>query len=458
MRFRRNRFFLGTLQVALAATVIYGCSDDDSGGIDGGTTGTAGKGASGGSTGVAGTIGAGGDNGSAATGGTTGATGGTNGTAATGNVEECPGLPFANTGSGGEPNPPAPEGGSGGVNGGGAPAGGADSEPPPAGGAPSTGSGGSPAEACVGVSYEAERIDVDMFIMMDASSSMGYEIAGTGMTRWEALTQAVQDFAELPQAADIGAGIGFLSISGFGDDNQDCDVSAYADPVVGIGPLADTAPDILAAMNDKTPAGYTPLVPALQGAIQYAKGWADDHPGIATVVVLVSDGFPTQCGGGPEGVANAAEEGYTTDPRIKTYVIGVGDVARFNLENYARAGGTVDPFLTDEANASESFVEALLNITDSEIACEYEIPDPPDEMTQVDFDKVQIVYTPQGGDPEEVPKVNSLGDCAMAENGGYYYDNSTAPTRIYVCPCTCARFQAGRVDVRLGCEPRIGIR
>jgi len=54
--------------------------------------------------------------------------------------------------------------------------------------------------------------------------------------------------------------------------------------------------------------------------------------------------------------------------------------------------------------------------------------------------------------------VTTLGDCAEAENGGWYYDNASAPTRIYVCPCTCARFGAGRVDVRLGCEPRLGLR
>jgi hypothetical protein len=173
---------------------------------------------------------------------------------------------------------------------------------------------------------------------------------------------------------------------------------------------------------------------------------------------LVSDGFPTQCGNAPEAVAAAAEAGYDNAPHVKTYVIGVGDVARFNLDNYARAGGTDQAFLTDEADVSDSFVEALLNITDTEIACEYLIPEPPDDMTQVDIDKVSIIYTPQGGDPEEVPKVNNLGDCADAENGGWYYDNQTAPTRIYVCPCTCARFAAGRVDVRLGCEPRIGLR
>jgi hypothetical protein len=309
----------------------------------------------------------------------------------------------------------------------------------------------------VGVGYEAERIDVDMFIMLDSSSSMGYALED-GRTRWEAITEAIEDLMTSEDAQDIRAGIGFFSISGHGDDNVDCDVSAYADPVVGIGPLSETGPTMIEEMLDKTPAGLTPTVPALQGAIEYAQSWQEDHPERATVVVLVSDGYPTQCTNSPEAVANAAAAGYDNEPYIKTYVIGVGEVARFNLDNYARSGGTSEAFLTDEGDASGSFVEAVLNITETEIACEYEIPVPPNMNEQIDPEKVQIVYTPQGGDPEEVPIVDGLSDCAEAENGGYYFDNKTAPTRIYVCPCTCARFGAGAVEVRLGCEPRLGLR
>jgi len=451
MRSTRNPIFLGIVQLALAATV-YACSSEDSGsGASGGSVG--GKGPAG-KGGVGGSIGSAGDG----SGGTTTSKGGSTSNGGTGNVQvdACPGLPFEDTGSGGDPGVPN---GAGGMNGG-APsaggAGGATDEPPASAGAPS-GEGGAPG-ACVGVSVEAERIDVDMFIMMDRSISMGYEL-DNGQTRWQALTAAVQDFAQSNDAQDIGAGIGFFSKTGRGDDDADCDASAYADPVVGIGPLADTSSQILDEMDMVTPAGLTPTGPALEGALDYAKGWADDHPDRATVVVLVSDGFPTQCGDGPEDIAAAAEAGYETDPPVKTYVIGVGDVARFNLDNYARSGGTDSAFLTDEANASESFVEALINITGNEISCEYFIPEPPDDMTQIDTDKVQVVYTPMStGQPEEVPRVNTFGDCADAENGGWYYDNSSAPTRIYVCPCTCARFGAGRVDVRLGCEPRLGIR
>ncbi|HEV8550643.1 MAG TPA: hypothetical protein VGQ57_16470, partial [Polyangiaceae bacterium] len=59
---------------------------------------------------------------------------------------------------------------------------------------------------------------------------------------------------------------------------------------------------------------------------------------------------------------------------------------------------------------------------------------------------------------EEIPALPGPASCSEAKNGGWYYDDPSAPTSILVCPCTCARFGAGRVDVRVGCKPRIGVR
>jgi hypothetical protein len=226
---------------------------------------------------------------------------------------------------------------------------------------------------------------------------------------------------------------------------------------VPIGLLSDIGPDLVSAIDENTPSGLTPTVPALEGAISYARSWAQDNPERATMVVLVSDGFPTQCSNAPDQVAAAAKAGYESDEHIRTFVIGVGDVAGFNLDNYARSGGTTKAFLTASDDVSSSFVDALNNITNSELACEYLIPQPPNGM-RIDTAKVQVVYTPASGDSEEVPSIESLAACAKNPNGGWYYDNPNDPKKISVCPCTCARFQAGQVDVRLGCRPRVGLR
>jgi len=71
---------------------------------------------------------------------------------------------------------------------------------------------------------------------------------------------------------------------------------------------------------------------------------------------------------------------------------------------------------------------------------------------------VQVTYTSADESREEVPRISDFSACSRNPNGGWYYDNPAAPTQILVCPCTCSRFEAGRVDVALGCKPSVGIR
>jgi hypothetical protein len=171
------------------------------------------------------------------------------------------------------------------------------------------------------------------------------------------------------------------------------------------------------------------------------------------MVLLVTDGYPTQCSGAIDDVAQAARVAYEADPSVRTFVIGLDGTQ--NLEGIARAGGTRGAFVVESADIANSFVQVLLNITSAQLACNYELPASPDPDLEIDRDQVQIVYTPAStGEPEEVPRIDSAEACDRQPNGGWYYSG----TRIAVCPCTCARFGAGRVDVRLGCQPIIGLR
>lgn len=435
--------------IALFATLLVGvasaCSDDQGSTVDSAPHNTAGTAVShGGSTPTAGTSASLPRAGSTSSAGTSSADTGTNLP-----TEACPGLPIDLSGDARAGRPsvdPSGEAGGGGTDGG------APSEAPNVSSA-----GGADDEACNGVSLEAEAVPVDVFVIMDRSQSMGLTVKGSSKTRWQALHDAVQSFTEAPSAADLRAGIGFFSLSGVGDDVQDCNPDEYGKPSVPIGLVSEVGPDLVAAMDEVTPGGFTPTVPALQGAIGYARSWAADNPGRATMVVLVTDGFPTQCETDPDQISQAARVGYESPEHIRTFVIGVGDVAKFNLDNYARAGGSRKAYLTDAGDVTTSFVDALNNVTNKALACEYQLPPPPDGQ-KLDANKVQVIYTPATTGAEEVPRISSLAACASTPNGGWYYDDPDHPSKITVCPCTCARFQAGRVDVRLGCKPRLGLR
>ena len=313
-----------------------------------------------------------------------------------------------------------------------------------------TGDSGTP--DCVGTGSEAESVPVDMFIMQDRSSSMTYDFGST--TRWEMLRTAVQEFVSNPEAADVGIGIQFFSQSGSGDDSVDCDANRYAQPVVEIGLASEVGQDVVAAIDAMEPLGYTPTVPALEGAIRHAKQWDPQHPGRVTVVLLVTDGFPTQCpdDATANDIAAVAADGFNTEPSIRTFVIGIE--AGFNLDNIAKQGGTGTAFMIEEGDPASKFLDTMLNITLRGMACEYELPDPPSTLEKIDTNMVQVLYRPAStGEWEEIPKGNSYADCANSPNGGWYYNRTIDPTKILVCPCTCQRFQAGTVQIAVGCEP-----
>ncbi|HEY3496535.1 MAG TPA: vWA domain-containing protein [Polyangiaceae bacterium] len=416
---------------ALPLALGFGCSggSDDETGLDSGATGGRSNGARGGRTGSGGSgnTSAGGSasggaaasssGGSSASGGTNGLpTAGTSSSAGSGSGVACEGLPYG-TGEG----------------------------------------GGAGDEACIGIGAEAEPVPVDLFIMMDRSDSMANEVEGTGQMRWDALREAMQAFVDAAEGDDIRAGIGFFGQSGGNDDALDCDADRYAEPTVEIAPIADVGGDLVDAMADMFPAGLTPTAPALTGALEYAAGSAEDNPERATFVVLVTDGYPTQCEPtAVSSVADIAESAYLAEASVRTYVVGVD--AEFNLNNIAIAGGTNEAFLVDSENVADSFVTALRNVSNSRLACEYNIPPPPSGTQVIDLEEVQVTYTTAEERTEEVPRIQDLEACARNPNGGWYYDDLTNPKRIKVCPCTCARFQAGRVDVRLGCKPKIGLR
>jgi hypothetical protein len=349
------------------------------------------------------------------------------------------------------------------------------------GGAISSGTGGgsSQAPACKGVPYtgsvdmetgkmcgvefeqEAVRKPVDMFIMMDRSSSMLYTVPNSNpqVTRWSAFQAGMEDFVAAASKQDLRAGINFFGLSKFGGEDLDCSVPDYATPKVEIAQVADNGADLIAAIVENQPAGLTPTLPALQGALQHTKDWiaSGKNEGRAVVTVLVTDGYPTQCQSpvSIKEIADVAKDAFDNQ-HIRTFVIGLA--AGFNLDTIAQAGGTVSATLLDEDEPTSDLVDALINITDSKIACDYDIPVPPDG-TEFIQDKVQVIFTPMGSAEEEIPRIDSASACGVNPNGGWYFDSPTNPKQIRVCPCTCSRInQAGSVRISLGCEPVPGIR
>lgn len=344
-------------------------------------------------------------------------------------------------------------------------------------GTQSTGTGG----GCAGTSIKAQKAQLDLMIMLDQSGSMS-EDGGNGKTKWVAVTDALKSFVDLPQAAGLGVGINYFGLSSGGSCPSSCMTSAdcgacgpcvgavpmfnfpgicaasdscnwsdYAGAEVEIAELPGAAGAIKSSIGMHSPSTGTPTHPALQGAINHAKGWANAHPGHVTVVVLATDGVPSGCNEDIGAIADIAELGFTVNPSIRTFVIGVGS-SLSSLNAIAAAGGTTEAFIVDTAsNTTQQFLDALNVIQGIVLPCSYGIPVPP--VGEPDFKSVNVNYTPGGGTKGVIPFVANEAACPASGNA-WYYDDPANPTQILLCPSTCQTVSGdtqGTVDIVLGC-------
>jgi len=359
------------------------------------------------------------------------------------------------------------------------------------GGGGSTGSlpgGGSAAQGggCAGDTKTAEKVPLDMYLMLDQSGSMEDPASGGG-TRWEAVVSAIGTFVNQPEAAGIGVGIQYFPLQGtesctassctvdadcggpscgpcipfgpfggicpgFGSSDS-CEVNDYATPDVEIGLLPANAGAISASMASHSPAGNTPTYPALEGAVLHAKDWATANPGHVVIAVLATDGDPNVCNSDLATINMVASNGANGTPPILTFVIGVGgSVAALN--GIAAAGGTNTAFMIDQdPNVQQAFLDALNTIQGQALPCAYLIPQP-EEGEDINYNQINVYYTPSGGSEAVVPRVDSLAACP-ADGLAWYYDNNAAPTQILLCPATCTTISqdiGGAVRLLVGCD------
>lgn len=250
-----------------------------------------------------------------------------------------------------------------------------------------------------------------------------------------------------------------------------CTSADYASPAVPIDVLPANAPALIASLMAEKALGLTPTPAALEGAINRAAAQAQQNPSHRVIVVLATDGMPTDCVlqgtttvmQAVTQVANIAAQGLALSPSIETYVIGIFTAsdtgAMTNLDSMAMAGGTGKAFIVDTGqDVKQQFLDTLATIRGGTLDCEFQLPAPP-PGADLDFKLVNVELT-QAGSTNMLLYVESPDRCNQAQLG-WYYDADPAqgqtPTKISVCPQTCDTLRAAHdatVDVRLGCATK----
>lgn len=366
---------------------------------------------------------------------------------------------------------------------------------------------------------------VNMLFMYDRSWSMNECADGTmteqtgnslscpsGGSRWKLTSDALIQFFQSPQAADLNVALRFFpddkpapGCDGFPDANNpgnfggfqmgggqmgggagtpgtgtagagstaaavNCDVPACAQPLVDIAPLlADPAPtdkheaDLVAAVMAGTPPGpdmpnpnpSTPTYPALGGAEQWATTYQTAHPEGQAVVVLVTDGEPMGCDTNGAHINTLASDAYT-NAGVLTYVIGLSGSSESGLTAIATAGHGKAYFVTDGDSATQQFIDALNAIKGMALSCTLDVPKSDDSGQQIDPRLINVNYASGSGDPTELGYVDSAAACGDAP--AWYYDNPAAPTQIILCDNTCKTIKAdtmANLQILAGCKPHI---
>src|SRR5262249_7756381 len=171
------------------------------------------------------------------------------------------------------------------------------------------------------------------------------------------------------------------------------------------------------------------------------------------VLLLASDGDPNSCSPTEDlidTIAQLAESAYNYNG-VQTYAIAIQGTTVANLNKIAAKGGTTAAF--DVTADITQFAKKMEEIRTAALSCELLIPSAP-KGENLEYDKVAVKITSGSQAQKEIPRVLTAQDCGSKE--GWHYDDVVVPTKIVLCPASCAAMKAdlgAKLGVYFGCAP-----
>jgi len=295
---------------------------------------------------------------------------------------------------------------------------------------------------CAAVSEAAELVPLpaDIIVVVDNSGSMTFEAAE--------IQDRLNDFSQ--QIIDSGIDVHVVLISSYPNQGN----GICMDPPLGNGgcPNDDNNPPLFTHVNQSV-SSHNAWDRVLATHAQWSDAMREES---SKHVLVVTDDTSNMS-------LNDFDTGFLgLDPSYADY-LQHSVVCHSNCSSAAGIGsryinlsvqtGGVAADLCDQDFQSVFDVLSTEVIGGTQLACEFEIPEPPNGE-DFDPDKVNVDFDDGLGGTLPIPRVASAAECPGVIDG-WYYDDPAAPTMIVMCPQTCEKVQVaknGSINIAFGCE------
>jgi von Willebrand factor type A domain-containing protein len=305
-------------------------------------------------------------------------------------------------------------------------------------------------QACVDQFASVAQVPPVLQFVVDTSGSMNWvpgteRVPGSGeLSKWDITRDAlVTAIAAMPDAAAVG--ISYYPNTRGG--NGACIIPEASAP---IGRLTAEQRALIERVNSRQiPIGGTPTHAAYEYGVQQLQ--SSSFAG-SRFLVLITDGIPTytlDCDGDGQTRVDGAPlvssvEARNQEDGIRTFVIGSpgSEPAHDELSQMALVGGTgpegcADAVpstchfdMTTAADFSAALKQALGDIAEATLGCEYGVPKLPPGRTRLDLNDVSVVLEAGGSAVQEFTRAAG----AECDAGWQYNDDQTS---IVLCRSTC---------------------
>jgi hypothetical protein len=289
----------------------------------------------------------------------------------------------------------------------------------------------------------------DVLFLVDRSSALACPLGGTGMSPFDGIRAAFAELAGMV-ATPLDFGIELYGAEE-GDGGASCDSKRYEHPDIPIAPFPANATAIETAFAAHSPGEDAPLLPALTGAVTYAKTLLAAG---APAIVVVSGTEPVTCGAATElqNVAKDAalsglqlmvitvptptsgcdEASVSADLTIANAIAGAGSL-RFG---YAPTGVQNAPYVVDRN--TPMFVQRFLGTVSSAIdnqranrRCSFRLPQFPLDS------HADLTRSLLASKASAVVLSETTRDACGQATSGFFYDDPANPREVELCPFSC---------------------